>query len=164
MRFRLIVDGEARELEVEPAPRGFKVLVDGIAYRPQVRVAREGLEVRIGSRRFEIRFDGPRVQVDDAIHSVTIGDVRTEPPHRRRPGEGRAATIVDVRPSMPGRVVRVVVAAGDRVRRGQTLVVLEAMKMQNEIPAPGDGRVQEVGVVEGESVTPDRVVAVLAME
>jgi len=62
---------------------------------------------------------------------------------------------------MPGRVVRVFAMAGMRVKRGQTLVVLEAMKMQNEIPAPRDGTVREVAVVEGESITADRLVVVL---
>jgi len=47
------------------------------------------------------------------------------------------------------------------VRKGQTLVVLEAMKMQNEIPAPADAIVREIRVAEGESVTGDRVVASL---
>jgi len=50
-------------------------------------------------------------------------------------------------------------AAGTRVHRGQTLVILEAMKMQNEIPAPGDGVVRQVAVAEGETITADRVVA-----
>jgi pyruvate carboxylase subunit B len=62
---------------------------------------------------------------------------------------------------MPGRVVRVLAEAGAPVKRGQTLVILEAMKMQNEIPAPRDGVVREVAVVEGESITADRVVVVL---
>jgi pyruvate carboxylase subunit B len=62
---------------------------------------------------------------------------------------------------MPGRVVRVRVAAGDHVKRGQTLLVLEAMKMQNEIPAPEDGIVRSLSVREGESISGDRVIAVL---
>ena len=47
------------------------------------------------------------------------------------------------------------------MKRGQTLVVLEAMKMQNEIPAPADGVVKAVGVQEGESIPGDRVLVVL---
>lgn len=62
---------------------------------------------------------------------------------------------------MPGRVVRIDARAGTSVLRGQTLLVLEAMKMQNEIPAPRDGLLREVRVSEGESITVDRVVAVL---
>jgi glutaconyl-CoA decarboxylase len=53
---------------------------------------------------------------------------------------------------MPGRVIRVAVHAGDSVRKGQTLVVLEAMKMENEVLAAGDGTVLEVHVTVGAAV------------
>jgi biotin carboxyl carrier protein len=62
---------------------------------------------------------------------------------------------------MPARVVRVLAQTGSRVKRGDILLVLEAMKMQNEIAAPRDGLLREVPVVEGESVTADQIVAVL---
>src|SRR2546425_11116318 len=78
----------------------------------------------------------------------------------RRAGPG---ALVHVRSSMLGRVVRVAVAPGSPVRRGETLVVLEAMKMQNEIPAPADGVVRQVVVAEGETVTADRVVALIEL-
>ena len=55
--------------------------------------------------------------------------------------------------------VRAVDDVSFTIRRGETLVVLEAMKMQNEIPAPADGVVRQVAVTEGETVTADRVVA-----
>ncbi len=53
---------------------------------------------------------------------------------------------------MPGKIVRVLVAAGDEVKARQGLVVVEAMKMENELRAVRDGRVREVSVVEGQSV------------
>ncbi|MSQ02443.1 MAG: acetyl-CoA carboxylase biotin carboxyl carrier protein subunit [Myxococcales bacterium] len=53
---------------------------------------------------------------------------------------------------MPGRVVRVLVTVGDVVRRGQPLLVLEAMKMENELKAAGDGSVAELYVNEGQAV------------
>ncbi len=53
---------------------------------------------------------------------------------------------------MPGKIVRVLVAAGDEVKARQGLVVVEAMKMENELRAGRDGRVREVAVVEGQSV------------
>lgn len=161
MRFRLVVDGEPREIDIDRTPRGMKVRVDAVEYRAQVRSSKEGLVIRIGPWTHQVRFEGSSVRVDDAPHAISIGDLREEPPRRSGGGAGRVAAVVEVRPAMPGRVVRLAVAAGDRVKRGQTLVVLEAMKMQNEIPAPGDGIVREVGVAEGESVTADRVVAVL---
>jgi biotin carboxyl carrier protein len=53
---------------------------------------------------------------------------------------------------MPGRIVRVLVKAGDEVREGQGLVVVEAMKMENEMKSPKGGKVVEVLVSEGQTV------------
>jgi biotin carboxyl carrier protein len=53
---------------------------------------------------------------------------------------------------MPGKVVRVLVVSGDQVREGQGLVVVEAMKMENEIGAPRAGRVKSVDVTPGQTV------------
>ena len=63
---------------------------------------------------------------------------------------------------MPGRVVRVLVAAGADVAAGQGLVVVEAMKMENELRAPRAGRVAEVAVREGEAVDAGALLAVIA--
>ncbi|MEE4313450.1 MAG: biotin/lipoyl-containing protein [Desulfofustis sp.] len=62
---------------------------------------------------------------------------------------------------MPGTIVGVEVSSGDRVTRGQTLLILEAMKMANEVVAPADGVVAEVKVVKGASVNAGDVLVVL---
>ncbi len=62
---------------------------------------------------------------------------------------------------MPGRVVRVLVAAGDEVERRQPVVVVEAMKMENELRSPKAGRVKHVAVTPGTSVEAGRVLVVI---
>ncbi len=62
---------------------------------------------------------------------------------------------------MPGRVVRVLVAAGDDVERRQAVVVVEAMKMENELRSPKAGRVKDVAVTAGTSVEAGRVLVVI---
>jgi biotin carboxyl carrier protein len=62
---------------------------------------------------------------------------------------------------MPGRVVRLLVAAGDEVEEGQGVVVIEAMKMQNELKSPKAGRVARVGVVVGDTVGSGDVLVVV---
>jgi biotin carboxyl carrier protein len=62
---------------------------------------------------------------------------------------------------MPGRVVRVLVAPGDIVEARQPVVVVEAMKMENELRSPKDGLVKEVAVVPGTSVEAGRVLVVI---
>jgi biotin carboxyl carrier protein len=62
---------------------------------------------------------------------------------------------------MPGRIVRVLVTAGDEVAAGQPLVVVEAMKMENELRSPKAGRVREVSVGEGMSIEAGRLLVVV---
>ena len=62
---------------------------------------------------------------------------------------------------MPGKVVRVLVKPGEQVRARQPLVVIEAMKMENELRAVGDGVVAEINVAEGQSVDAGALVAVV---
>ncbi len=57
-----------------------------------------------------------------------------------------------VRAQMPGKIVRVLVKAGAEVEKDQPLLVMEAMKMENEIRAPGPGRIKDLKVIEGQAV------------
>ena len=66
--------------------------------------------------------------------------------------EMSSADAEKVKAMMPGRVVRVLVAKGDAVRKGAGLLILEAMKMENEIAAPADGTVDELFVEAGQTV------------
>ena len=62
---------------------------------------------------------------------------------------------------MPGRVARLLVSSGDEVTARQPVVVVEAMKMENELRSPKAGRVREIAVMAGESVEAGRVLAVI---
>ncbi len=64
--------------------------------------------------------------------------------------------------AMPGTILDIKVAVGDQVAKGQTLLILEAMKMENEIMAPGDGTVQEIQAVKGSSVNAGDALIVLS--
>jgi len=158
MRFRLDIDGERRDIEIEPRAGGFEVRVDGASYRIRARSSVDTVDIRIGAKVLRVRLQGESAILDDGVHRFRIFEVSEAAPTTGRHAGG-AGNLVDVRASMPGRVVRVNVTPEARVRRGQTLIVLEAMKMQNEIPSPGDGVVREVRVAAGETVTADAIVA-----
>lgn len=68
----------------------------------------------------------------------------------------------DVCAPMPGTVLKVKVAAGDTVTKGQVLLILEAMKMENEIVSPADGKVASLNVEAGKSVTAGEVMVTIA--
>ena len=69
--------------------------------------------------------------------------------------------MLQVKASMPGRVARVLVAPGETVMAQQGIMVIEAMKMQNELKAARDGRIAEVRVAAGDKVASGQVLAVL---
>jgi len=71
---------------------------------------------------------------------------------REAVGSANEATAGNLAAAMPGKVVRILVAAGDAVEPGQGLLVLEAMKMENELSAVGAGTVKGVHVAEGDNV------------
>jgi biotin carboxyl carrier protein len=81
----------------------------------------------------------------------------------RRAGTAEVTGVGETRvlAPMPGRVLRVLVAPGDEVTARQGLVVVEAMKMENDIGAPRAGRVKEIAVAEGQAVESGRLLAVL---
>lgn len=89
---------------------------------------------------------------------------RPEPTHAAKPAPtaDNVGTGTTIAAPIPGTVLRVSVAVGDAVTKGQTLLVLEAMKMENEIMAPSDGVVQLLHVSPGVSVKTGEALAVLS--
>src|SRR5207244_8742867 len=159
MRCRVGVDGEQRDVGVQPMAGGFVIRIEGAEYRARTRLAMDYVDVRIGAKTQRLHLQGNEAFLDDGIHRVRLVEVSEEGADVIESRPSGPGAIVDVRSSMPGRVVRVAVAPGAHVRRGESLVVLEAMKMQNEIPAPGVGVVHQVAVSDGETVTEHRAVA-----
>jgi biotin carboxyl carrier protein len=140
-RFRL--DGEEREADVQqPEPGVYSVIMNGRAYDARIEENALGLAVVIDGFRFHIAVCVPR--------------------RLARPSGGAARKGAEtITAPMPGKVVRVLVAPGDQVEAGQGLVVVEAMKMQNELKASLAGRVATVPAREGATVAAGEVLATI---
>lgn len=83
-------------------------------------------------------------------------------PRRRATGSAAAAPAIrDVKAAMPGKVVRLLTAPGAAVEAGQGLLILEAMKMQNELRSPRAGVVAAIRVAEGDTVSSGQVLVTL---
>ena len=91
--------------------------------------------------------DGYEVEVVGIRHELLVMDPRKK---ALRMAEGAGAS--SIKTQMPGRIVRILVAEGDRVVEGQPVIVVEAMKMENELKSPCDGTVETVRVSEGDQV------------
>jgi biotin carboxyl carrier protein len=144
-RVEATVEGRRYELDVRETEAGeFLLLADGRVY-----------ECRAGAR----GGGACEVQIGDEIFSVTLFD-----PKRLRGARGAGAEAsgrAQVAASMPGKVVRVLVAAGATVEAGDGLIVVEAMKMQNELKSPKSGTVIEVRAEAGATVNAGDVLVVV---
>jgi biotin carboxyl carrier protein len=103
--------------------------------------------------------DERTIAVRGQQYRVAVTDPRSLRERRKRSGVGNGKLVIKA--SIPGRVARVLVAAGDEVLAQQAILVIEAMKMQNELKAARDGRVAEVRVAAGETVAAGQVLAIL---
>jgi acetyl/propionyl-CoA carboxylase alpha subunit len=101
-----------------------------------------------GVIRREVVIGGWRVEID--LESERRAALRERASHGRKAAVRGGPT--EVRAIIPGRVVSVSVAAGDDIVADQQLLVVEAMKMQNELHAPRDGRIERVGVAAGDTI------------
>jgi len=136
------IDGRAYEFEVlEPEAGQFSLgLADGKKIEARVSLDAEG--------RSCVWIDGHRIEVE-----------LIDPKKLRGSGTSAAETAgaADIKTAMPGKVVRLIAAVGDAVEKGDGVIVVEAMKMQNEIKAPKNGTVTSIRVAEGDTVEPGQV-------
>ena len=140
MKLQILVNG--RPVEVDPErleavaqvePGVYSVLLDGRSVEVRAIVTPEGLRLDLDGRRFTAEVRDPRDRGQKSAAAL---------------GTGRQKIVAP----MPGKVVRVLVREGDTVELGQGLVVVEAMKMQNEMKAVRGGQVVEVRARDGDTV------------
>ncbi len=134
-------DGAVRRVDVRrPEPGVLNLLVDGRSRECGVVPTDEGFDVDVSGALAEVQVVDPRKKALRTSAGAGGGALRTQ---------------------MPGRVVRVLVAEGDSVEKGQPMLVVEAMKMENELKAPAAGVVRRLHVKAGDLVEARAVLAEL---
>ncbi len=125
-------DGETHRVDLlRPTPEAYQLLIDGESWEAGCVATREGFMVDVMG---------------------VSSDVQVVDPRRRALKLGAGAANGLLVTAMPGRVVRILEAVGATVQKGQPVLVIEAMKMENEIKAPVDGVLAEVFVAEGQAL------------
>lgn len=171
MTFEIEVNGALRTASIEtegtPGPAGgrFRIRIDGTLY--EVDASRTDLG-------WSIVYVDTRRSADIAVTERAPGDLLLQLPRvmltalvdarryrRGSAGQATAAGELRVMAPMPGRVLRVLVKPGDAVEAKQGLLVVEAMKMENEIASSRAGHVKEVAVADGQSVEAGRLLVVI---
>jgi biotin carboxyl carrier protein len=173
MRFKAIINvpkgetAESVDVEFERTTAGIEASVDGRRYSLEASVVKPGLFLlQWASRSIEVsilpaeKFSSvATVSIEGQRMSVEILDGRKLLERTVRQSDRGGAS--EIRSPMPGKIVRVLLAAGADVVAGQGIVVMEAMKMQNEMKSSMSGRIRKIEVVEGETVRSGDLIAVV---
>ena len=163
MKYEAEIDGRRMTVELEERDGRVTAKIDQRAYDLEVLRPGEGVYLIFdGTRVFEtsvwaVEPESLRVEIGNRAFTANIIDRKHRRVSAEHGDEGRRQLVAP----MPGKVVRVLVEAGDEVKAGQGVIVVEAMKMQNEIKSPKTGRVVEVRVSEGATVNANQALAVV---
>jgi biotin carboxyl carrier protein len=169
MTFEIEIGGRTRTVAIEKAASGmYRVALDGQAHElDAVRVGVHGLSLldRTTGAIRELQVTPTAIHgellitLGGRVVAAAVNGRRT----RRGGGDASAGTHGEqtIIAPMPGRVVRVLVGPGDEVAVRQPVIVVEAMKMENELRSPKAGRVKDVNVAPGTSVEAGRILVVI---
>ena len=167
MKINALIDQEKHELEIRKDGRRVFAKIDDREYEVEVSEPEPNVFlIKHQGKIYEVLANPPsKLGEPTAIRSGSSElEVKLFDPKRLR---GAASTdaaadgIAEIRSAMPGKVVRIISEVGMEVEKGQGVIVVEAMKMQNELKSPKQGSVKEIRVSEGETVVAGDVLAVI---
>ena len=164
MTYEVIIDGKNYRLDLDRSDGrwrcqldGREMLIDAVLARPDV------LSILIAGKAYEVKRERTATDmhlwVGSARYAAELRDPRSLR-SRKSGGVDEKGPKKLIAP-MPGKVVRVLLREKDEVEAGQGVLVVEAMKMQNEIKSPKKGVVQKIVATEGANVNPGDVLAIV---
>ena len=167
MRYTAVLAGEERVVEVTPREGGYRVAVgDRVLEVDAVHLQGAAVSLIVGTRSYRCDIEpGKDGQLNVRVNESTVSlEMLDERKLRLRRASGKFALEGPQRidAPMPGKVTRVLVKVGDEVQEGQGLLVVEAMKMENELKSPKAGKVTELHAVEGAAVESGAKLAVVS--
>lgn len=157
MKYFVTVNGLVREVEVVERLGRLEISVDGKPFELSYNEVDDlGQVVALhGGRSYGLSLEGTENDVTATLaghrYDVNLEDERERAAHAAERAAGKAGGVLNA--IMPGVVVEILAKKGDVVAKGAPLLILSAMKMQNEIGAPSDGRIQEIHVSAGQAVS-----------
>jgi biotin carboxyl carrier protein len=165
MKYEVLIDGHSHQIELERVSNGYEATVDGEVFALDVAMtARDVLSIIHNGRNYEAKREysllgETHIIVGSERFLAEVRDPRSL--RSRRAAAGHEAGPAKILAPMPGKIVRVIAAEGDEVEAGQGLVVVEAMKMQNEIKATKKGKVTKIAVHETAAVNAGDLLAIV---
>jgi len=163
MTYEIAIDGKTYRLDLSRTDGRWSCRVDGREVEVDAVLARPNvLSLRIGNKAYEVKCE----RVGGDVH-IWVGSQRFAAEARDpRSLRSRTRSVDDHGPKkltapMPGKVVRILLSQGAEVEAGAGVLVVEAMKMQNEVKAPKRGTIQKILVSEGAAVNAGDVLAIV---
>ncbi|RMG53956.1 MAG: biotin/lipoyl-binding protein [Acidobacteria bacterium] len=163
MRYLIDLDNEQYTVELQSNGHHELATIDGRPVEFVVDQPEPGVYLLLLHHRvIEVRVTGE----SPSSLTVTVGhrqfDLQVIDPRRRRQrGSALVSGKVELTTTIPGRVIQWLRQPGELVKEGQGVLIIEAMKMQNEIRSPKDGKVVELRVTPGQTVNPGEVLAII---
>jgi biotin carboxyl carrier protein len=156
MRYQFVWNGKEYELTLERQGAGYRAVVDGQSYPFEMLEMQPGqLSLRFDNRPVSLFWaadqDGKWISLQGCTYRLGKASPRRS---RQAAGSSREITL---RAPMPAQVLAIRVSVGEMVEAGQTLLLLEAMKMEIRLPAPRRGQIARILVREGEMVARDQI-------
>ena len=144
-RYRVTIGAQAIDVDARRIADGlYSLLIDGVSHVADVTPDKRGTRVDVGGATYHVDVE------EHARHVI-----------RTRGGGGAGVGGQTIKAPLPGKITHVAVAPGDRVAPGDTVVVIEAMKMENEFKATTAGVVAEVRVQPGQFVNPGDTLVII---
>jgi biotin carboxyl carrier protein len=163
MKFDVQISGKTYIVELQRESDRWQISLDGVALDADaVEISPNVFSVLRNGQSYEVRLaagDDGRLTLQTRHHEFVAEVVDPRAWRGRRHGAVEAKGRQQVVAPMPGKVVRLLVKAGDKVEAGQGLLVVEAMKMQNEVRSPKTGTVERLLAKAGQPVNAGEVLA-----
>jgi biotin carboxyl carrier protein len=164
MVYEVIVNGKPHRFELEKTAGGWECRLGGhTVHIDAVITRRDVLSLLVDGHAYEIKREQTATDlhmwVGTTCFAVELRDPRSLRSGNRSAGDEKGPR--KILAPMPGRIVRLLVAENSEVEAGQGIVVVEAMKMQNEIKSPRKGIVKNISATPGAAVNPGDVLAIV---
>jgi biotin carboxyl carrier protein len=163
MKFEVLINNTRRIVDLERDANRWRISLDGnLVDADAVEIAPNTYSILLNGKSHEIRVTPTptgALTLQTGPHEFTAEVIDPRAWRGRRQGAIEAEGRQQILAPMPGKIVRVLVQTGEAVEAGQGLLVVEAMKMQNEIRSPKSGTVERLLVKEGQPVNAGEILA-----
>jgi len=162
MIYEVTIGEKTYRVELTRASEQWKCRLDGRELPVDIVYGQNGvLSLLLGGKSYEVKQETVGAETNVVVgHERFNASVRDPRSFRSRSRVGAAEQgVMKIKAPMPGKVVRVLAGVGTQVELGQSVIVIEAMKMQNELKAPKSGMVKKINVAEGAAVDAGQALA-----